>query len=260
VTENRGVLYPAALPTFERRQPAPELDRLVRWFWISRWNIAPGRSSRQHVLAFPALNLVVLPETVELAGATTVAGYRDLRGTGWAVGALLRPAATVGLTDDPSALVDRVTVIDLPDLRAAVATAMDRPQPDLAAACRAFEDWLSTRIPTVTADAALINTLVARIEQDPTLGTVELAAAAVGVSARTAQRLTRRHLGLTPLQLIHRRRLQHAAELLRTDPERPVATIAAELGYADQAHLIREFRRVLKFTPGGYRSSAGGDR
>lgn len=253
----RGVLYPAALPVFDRVPPAPDCAHLVRWFWISRWNIVPGRSSRQHVLAFPALNLVVMPDSVELAGASTVAGHRDLRGTGWAVGALLRPTAIPALTDDPAALVDTVTVVDLPELRADVCAPMTGP--DLPAACRAFERWLLARTPTVPPEAALADALVTRIEDDADLTTVEDAAAAVGVSVRTAQRLVRRHVGLTPLQLIHRRRLQHAAELLREQPDLPIAAIAAELGYADQAHLIREFRRVLNFTPGGYRSSTRGD-
>ena len=64
----------------------------MSWFWIPRWNIAPGRTSRQHVLAFPASNLVVesaSPEhprgRVGLAGPTTVRSHRDLSGQGWAV-------------------------------------------------------------------------------------------------------------------------------------------------------------------------------
>ena len=35
--------------------------------------------------------------------------------------------------------------------------------------------------------------------------------------------------------------------------------IAADLGYADHAHLTREFRRVLGFTPSGYRSHLTSD-
>ena len=65
---DRGVLYPARLPTFTRL-PAPEpVASLVRWFWIPEWQIQPGRSSRQHLIAFPACNLVVEPDAVGLAG------------------------------------------------------------------------------------------------------------------------------------------------------------------------------------------------
>src|SRR5690625_8045587 len=91
--DGRGVLYPARLPTFHRISASSEIQDLVRWFWIPRWNIAPGRSSRQEILPFPASNLVVEPSGISLSGPTTVVAHRDLRGRGWAVGALLRPAA-----------------------------------------------------------------------------------------------------------------------------------------------------------------------
>ncbi|WP_248488640.1 helix-turn-helix transcriptional regulator [Tsukamurella sp. PLM1] len=250
----RGILYPAQLPTFERRAPSPSADALVRWFWISQWQIAPGRTSRQDVLAFPALNLVVETDLVGLAGATTERTHRDLVGTGWAVGALLRPAATPAVTDDARAILGGYPTVDAPGLHAAVAAAMSGG--DLGSACLAIESWLTARVPTVSDDAALANRLVVAIEEDEAILTVEDAAARIGVSARTAQRLSRRFVGLTPLQLIHRRRLQEAAHLLSTKPDTSIADIAAELGYADQPHLVRDFRKVLGFTPGGYRSSS----
>ncbi|NKY19029.1 helix-turn-helix transcriptional regulator [Tsukamurella spumae] len=247
----RGILYPAQLPTFERRAPSPAADPLVRWFWISQWRIAPGRTSRQNVLPFPALNLAVESDLVGLAGASTGRSHRDLTGTGWVVGALLRPAATAALTDDAPSILDLYVELDEPGLHAETSAAMRRG--DLGAACLAIESWLAARVPTVTDEAESANRLVARIEDDEAILTVEEAAAAIGVSVRTAQRLTRRYVGLTPLALIHRRRLQHAAQLLSTEPDTAVSRIAADLGYADQSHLVRDFRKVLGFTPGGYR-------
>src|SRR5690349_17674242 len=76
-----GVLYPARLPTFARLPPPDVVAGLVRWFWIPEWQIPPGRSSRQHLIAFPACNLVVEPGGVGLAGPTTRGSYRDLTGT-----------------------------------------------------------------------------------------------------------------------------------------------------------------------------------
>jgi AraC-like DNA-binding protein len=36
-----------------------------------------------------------------------------------------------------------------------------------------------------------------------------------------------------------------------------VAQVAADLGYADQAHLAADFRTVLGLTPSAYRADAG---
>ena len=94
--DGRGILFPARLPTFHR-EPAPTgIEGLVRWFWIPLWDIAPGRVSRQNILPFPASNLVVDAAGVGLSGPTTGPSFRDLSGKGWAVGALLRPAAILG--------------------------------------------------------------------------------------------------------------------------------------------------------------------
>ena len=54
--------------------------------------------------------------------------------------------------------------------------------------------------------------------------------------------------------MIRRRRLQEAAQRLREQPDTELAALAAELGYADQAHLAGDFRTVLGLTPSGYRA------
>ena len=53
-----------------------------------------------------------------------------------------------------------------------------------------------------------------------------------------------------------RKRLQEAAERLRIDPSTDLATLAAETGYADHAHLTRDFRAVLGIAPTTYRADA----
>jgi AraC-like DNA-binding protein len=256
----RGVLYPARLPTFHRLPPPPTVEHLVRWFWIPEWDLVPGRVSRQAIVSYPASNLVVEPGLVGLAGPTTRASHRDLSGTGWSVGALLRPAAVPAFTDDPTTLRDRYVRLDLPDLHRDVAAAMTAGpearrggEARRSAAVDAFAGWLVQRVPEVDEDALLANALADTVESDPTLSRLEDLAARLAVSARTVQRLARRHVGVTPVAMIRRRRLQLAAERVRTDPEVDLSALAAELGYADHAHLTNDFRTVLGFTPSGYR-------
>jgi AraC-like DNA-binding protein len=91
------------------------------------------------------------------------------------------------------------------------------------------------------------------IDSDPTIRTVEDVAVRLRLSTRSLQRLAGRYIGLPPLAMIRRRRLQDAAERLRTDPDTTLATVAADLGYSDHAHLANEFRSVLGLTLGTYR-------
>lgn len=252
----RGVLYPARLPRLHRIPAPARVSSLVRWFWIPEWDIAPGRSSRQYVVAYPASNLVVESDGVGFAGPTTRRSHRDLSGSGWAVGALLRPAAVPAFTDDPAALRDAYRPLDAADLVAAVTTAMNAAGDGTArreAAVGVFVAWLVDHAPAPSEAGLMANALEELVESDPAVRRVEDAAERLGVSARTLQRLAATHVGLSPASMIRRRRLQEAAERLRADPSVPLADLAADLGYTDHAHLTNEFRRVLGLTPSGYR-------
>lgn len=251
------MLYPARLPEFHRLPPEANARDLTVWFWIPEWNIEPGRSSRQEIVGYPALNLVVEQGAVTLSGATTRASHRDLSGSGWAVGALLRPAAVATLTDDPAALVDDEAIIDAPDLVSAVGAAMRTGAGHRARAVTAFSDWLAHRVGRIDGAASQANALVDVLMGDHAADTVEEAATRLAVSVRTLQRLAHRYVGISPAAMIRRRRLQEAAERLRLDAGLDLSALAAELGYADHAHLTRDFRSVLGIAPRTYRAAAG---
>jgi AraC-like DNA-binding protein len=65
---------------------------------------------------------------------------------------------------------------------------------------------------------------------------------------------TRRH-GLPPHRYLTGRRVDRARRLLLDGL--PPAEVAAAVGFSDQAHLTRHFRRVLGTTPAAYARSAG---
>jgi AraC-like DNA-binding protein len=254
---SRGVLYPARLPSFTRLPAEGPVAPLVVHFWVPEWNIEPGRASRQHVIGYPASNLVVSAGEAIVSGPATRRSHRDLSGRGWAVGAMLRPAAVEAVVGDPVAVRDSASTRDAPELVAEVTAAMEASDRDrIARACRALGAWIVARVGEPSAEALLANELTRIVDGDPEVLRVADAAERLGVSERTVTRLARRFVGVTPAAMIRRRRLQEAAEQLRADPGIPLAEVAARHGYADQSHLSREFRAVLGFTPAGYRADA----
>ena len=86
------------------------------------------------------------------------------------------------------------------------------------------------------------------ILRDPSLVRVDQLAARVGRSPRGLQRLFREYVGVTPKWVLRRLRLQEAAERMR-DGAGDWASLALDLGYADQAHFINDFRRVVGRSP-----------
>ncbi|MEL4357604.1 MULTISPECIES: helix-turn-helix domain-containing protein [unclassified Luteococcus] len=248
---SRGTLFPARLPTGFWRLPAsPEVSELVSWWWISQWALTDGEESHQELLAFPASNLVLEDSQVRFWGPTTRRSTKVLRGHGWALGALLRPAAVRGFVPDPASLRDDSMPVDMPALHTAVAT---HAACDLRDAVGDVEPWLVDRVGPIGDEARLANRMAELANNDPNISSVSELASALGISERSVHRLAASHVGLSPYSIIRRRRLQEAVAAAREDPQEALASIAARFGFVDQAHLAREARKLLGYPLQTYR-------
>jgi len=73
----------------------------------------------------------------------------------------------------------------------------------------------------------------------------------VGMSTKRLIALFRAEVGLSPKAYARVRRLQAALRLLSTGPVGG-ARVAAEVGYFDQAHFVRDFESFTGMTPTQY--------
>jgi AraC-like DNA-binding protein len=238
----------------------PEFDGFLQRFWIPVWSVPPGREAPQQVLQYPVSLVVVAGDYARFYGVVSGLSTTTLTGTGWAVGVMCAPAAGALLGREPmSRYTDRY--VDVTEvlgaagerLTARVREAMASDPSSPAAhrvAMAAFGDALRPFLP-VDEDGLLVNRVVAFVEGDREVTRVAQVCERFGLSERSLQRLVHRRLGLTPKWLIQRRRLQEAAERLRTGPA-GLGDVAALLGYADQAHFTRDFARVTSMTPGQF--------
>jgi AraC-like DNA-binding protein len=60
--------------------------------------------------------------------------------------------------------------------------------------------------------------------------------------------------GITPHHYLVSRRVERAKELL-AETNLSLSEIAFAVGFADQSHLTRNFRQILRITPGQFRRS-----
>ncbi|MGY1829543.1 helix-turn-helix domain-containing protein [Geodermatophilus sp. SYSU D01180] len=236
------------------------LAALVQRFWIPVWSVAPGGEAVQRVLQYPVCLLVVTPDYARFYGVVSGLSTTTLTGDGWAVGVMLTPAAGALVAGGPVApFTDRH--VDVGEVlggggarlaaRVRAAMAADPHSPAAHAQARAAYDDALRRFLPVDEEGALVDRLVALVESRPDLTRVDQLCAETGLSERALQRLVSRRLGLTPKWLVQRRRLQEAAGRLR-DRTATLGGVAADLGYADQPHLTRDFARVTGMTPGEF--------
>lgn len=258
------MLYPRALPRFHRREVPARSGHLARWYWISQWDLPAGEVSSQSILPFPAANLVVQPGGISLSGPTTGASVRDLTGEGWAFGVLLRPAGLYALGFAPAAIVDAELPFAEDDPatgRLAAEIARHMSADDCEAAAAEMSAWLAGRgigrgaggKDEVPEGALRADRLVEIAAARSGVVGVDQLAEEMNMSTRALQRLAAQYLGLSPLRIIRRYRLQEAALRLRENPDLAVAEVAAELGYADQSHLAADFRSTLGLAARDYR-------
>ena len=280
---SRGHLNPGADARVSRLAPPPNVADAVVHFWIPEWDLPPGQISRQLVLSYPAINLVLRPDSPEgdvtLHGPRTGVSYRDLSGRGWAVGALLKPravAAVLAATCPPitnvRVLVDSWVSLEAPRLMSDVASRMDGTgSRRMAESIDLVAAWLCERLEASGSrdrDARLAGALLEFLDALPLQAReqhnaepprhVAEVARQLGTSTRTLERVALTYTGFTPAALIRRRRLQDAADRLRRDPSIDLTRLAIEVGYADHAHLTRDFHHVLGFTPSVYRGDKSG--
>ncbi|MEM6554045.1 MAG: AraC family transcriptional regulator [Planctomycetota bacterium] len=90
-----------------------------------------------------------------------------------------------------------------------------------------------------------------RLAEPTTLGDLAVAS---GYSAQHLNRLFNRVLGVTPIKLLTRMRMDAAGEALR-GTGRTVAAVAESVGYADPYHFSRVFSAHFGQSPTAYRSA-----
>ncbi|MFJ7066343.1 DUF6597 domain-containing transcriptional factor [Streptomyces sp. NPDC101115] len=119
----------------------------------------------------------------------------------------------------------------------------------------ALDAFLLAHGPAADPAAEQAMALVDLVRTDRTVRRVSALARAAGLSPRSLQRLFASHVGVGPKWVILRYRIHEALERAEsgsaaTPPD--WAALAADLGYSDQAHLVRDFTATIGVPPTAY--------
>jgi AraC-like DNA-binding protein len=240
---------------FRRREPAEPLRPYLEHYWLIDWDLTEPYVSQ--VVPHPSINIVFQryegqEPFAEISGIGLDLFGQKLEGRGRVCGIQFRPggfrpfAPDTPVSDWTGRRVRQPAV--LPDTDATAILAPDDEDARVAA-LDAFLLGLGPR-PDPQADHAMA--LVDRIRTDRTIRRVTDFARAEGISVRLLQRLFAAYVGVGPKWVILRYRIHEALERAETDREPDWAALAADLGYADQAHLVRDFTATVGVPPTTY--------
>jgi AraC-like DNA-binding protein len=260
----KGVLHAAAAATrftLSRPPPPADLAPFLDYFWVVRWDLRGQPAHEQQILPHPNVNLVFEADGPGIFGVDHSIFTRRLAGEQKAIGMRFRPGGFRPFYGQPvSGLNDRVVPArelfgPRADAECAAAMAPDADDDAMvAAAVRLLRGFGATPDPVVDQVAGIVD----RITADPGLLRVATLARDLGMSERRLQRLFTEYVGVSPKWVMRRARLHEAARRVDDGEQVDWATLAFDLGYADQAHLTRDFTDTLGVPPARYATRAAG--
>jgi AraC-like DNA-binding protein len=260
ITPPRGVLHlDKGRRNFklDRRMPAEDLAATIEHFWSVTWDLTGCPPYSSETLPHPSVHLVFDNGAAEVIGVMRGRFTRQLEGRGEAFGIKFRAGAFYAFLKKP---LTAITNHRLPPGRIfgkawkPFAVEMEKRNGiDDRSACAS--DFLRGLNPTHHADALLAQEITAKILADPAIHKVDTVAEIFGVTKRQLQRLFKIYIGVNPKWVIERYRMHEAVERLEAEGKPDFARLAHALGYYDQAHFIRAFRKMTGKSPGAYAAS-----
>ena len=240
----------------ERLLPPASLTPFVHHLWCLEWDLRSPHTGE--ALPHPAARIVFESgpngARANVEGVTTRRRAKIRTAHGEELCIQFRPVAFAGLLHQSmSTLTDRV--VPLEQVLGAAGTRWTKQMfaaegvEEMIALATAF---LSARLEPLGDEVVALRDSVERLATDRSLLRVEDLAARLGLDTRALQRRFRRYVGVSPKWVIQRYRMLDAAEQLKAPKPPSLAALADALGYADQAHLARDFKKVIGRAPGAF--------
>ena len=235
----------------------------MQHFWFVQWDLRGRAPSVAETLPHPNCYLVFehdLDQPVggdlraEISGVNTGKFSRTMEGYGRVFGVKFQPGGLWPfLRSSVSRLTDRVVpaaeVFGADVLALATELRGLETAREMAAATDAY---FQERLPARDPQAELAAEIVRVIRDEPAILSVETLSNRCGLGVRSLQRFFREYVGVPPKWVIRRFRLHEVLERFHSEGVTDGSQLAAELGYADQAHLVNDFRKLAGYTPTEY--------
>ncbi|OMG71282.1 AraC family transcriptional regulator [Burkholderia ubonensis] len=254
----KGVVGPRAFHQrfrLNRYYPCAELAGVLDHHWIVEWDLRDQPPYVQRTLPYPCVNLVFDRRQTGIFGVVSGAFETTLAEAGRVIGLRFRPGAFRAFFGKPvHLLTDKVLPVStLLDCSDAEAEDVVLGAQDDAGMVSAAESLLLRVLPRPDPQVERIHAILQMLQQDIGLTQVRDLAERAGLGERTLQQLFADYVGVSPKWVICRYRLHEAADKLASGEPIDLTELAHALGYFDQAHFTRDFRKLVGKAPAEYR-------
>ncbi|GIO32565.1 AraC family transcriptional regulator [Paenibacillus albilobatus] len=238
-----------------RHDASEALSFFVKHYWIIRWDCREEEPYMQHVVPNPCVNLVVEPgKTLVYAPSPGKFSY-PIYGKGMVFGVKFKPGGFYPFLRRPvSSLLDHplevsgLLDVDGSELEKTILTL--NVEQDMV---QAMEKLLLSKLPPQDEEVLRVNRIIDFIAGKREVSKVDQVCEHFQMHIRKLQRLFDQYVGISPKWVIRLYRLQNAAETMDRRLPVDLSRLAAELGYHDQPHFIKDFKAVVGYTPDEYR-------
>lgn len=256
-------------------QPSPALAPFIERIWD--WDMPQAAHHLERVLPSPAPALIInlhenetrvyaddaerrctLAPAAVLGGPCLRSQIIDTAEQVRVMGVVFRPAGAWAFSrEDQQAFLQRD--IGLEDIYGHVARQLRERllhTPDSAERVRLLDRWLCDRL-AVSAPDACVGHAIAALACAPQLTRVAALVRDSGMSEYRFGRLFSRQVGMGPKRFARLLRFRVVVEQVHADERVEWAHVAADNGYTDQSHLVREFREFAGMTPAAFVAARG---
>lgn len=128
---------------------------------------------------------------------------------------------------------------------------------DAQARLRTLHAWLLARAERAMPRSGVLTHAIALLDSTPEVQRIDRLAQDCGLSPRRMSALFNEHVGLAPKRYARLQRFHRVVGLAHRRRSIDWAGVAADCGFHDQPHLVREFRAFSGLTPTAYLSRQG---
>ncbi len=247
----RGILHRNPEQAW-RYSPSADLAPYVEHYWTVEWDLPAPQLVE--TLPHPSVHIILEPGVAQIAGVHTAKFSRWLEGKSRVLGVKFRPGGFRPFVKQPvSAFTDRI--LPLQETFGDAAQGLERrvlAHAGHEAAIAVVESFLREFQAVSDPSALLADRIVAHIAADKEMTKVEQIGQEFGMGVRMIQRLFGEYVGVSPKWVIQRYRLHEAVAQIASATTVDWVDFALNLGYADQAHFIRDFKKLVGKSPANY--------